>query len=117
LRGRQKDIVRRARGQSRSRYRLGVGRGERSEKENDSREIGDVLCGELDALRLRLIETERESGSAGLEAVVKRFLFLFSLWSFHFPSSTPLTPLSSSVLLSFFSYHHSLIALFLLAAP
>jgi hypothetical protein len=60
---------------------------------------------------------ERRHALSGLEAAVKRFLFCFSLRPFHFPSSPPLPPLSSSVLLSFFSYHHSLIAFFLTSCP
>jgi hypothetical protein len=80
LRGRLKGIVRRARGQSRSRYRLVVVRGERSGRGNDNREMADDLCGGRGewphALRL--------------EAAVKRFFsILFAVFPLPFLSLPP----------------------------
>ena len=95
--------MRRARGQSRLIYCVGVGRGERSGRGNDNQGIEDDLCGELGEWpRLR----DRDASSRCLEAAVKRFVsfpFLFAAFPLPFLYPPPSLPLSSSVLLSFFA--------------
>ena len=101
LRGKQRDIVRRAKGQSLWMYCLGVVRGGKSERGNDNRGMRRVLCGEQGE---SLLETVGDIVTR-LEAAVKRFLSPNSLCglSTSLPLHPPPSPLSSSVLLSFFS--------------